>query len=278
MKDDLRYGFGANWQRFLTLLDDERLGAAERSLRDMLEVETLDGRRFLDVGCGSGLFSLAARRLGASVRSFDYDPRSVACAAELRRRFSPDDGDDAWAVEQGSILDPAYVASLGVHDVVYAWGVLHHTGDMWTACDHAARLVAPGGLLFVALYNDQGALSQAWTRVKRLYCSGPLGRAAVKATCVPAFLAAYAAVDLARGRSPLARHAEHKRDRGMSVRRDIDDWLGGYPFEVASPEAVFEFYRARGFALRRLVTCGGSSGNNQLVFSRSDVRSDVRRH
>lgn len=267
MSEGLRYGFGANWQRFLALLDDERLAAAERSLRDMLEVERLDGRRFVDVGCGSGLFSLAARRLGASVRSFDYDPDSVACAAALRERFYP--GDPAWSVEQGSILDAGYVASLGAFDVVYAWGVLHHTGDLWTACDHAGRLVAPGGALFVALYNDQGPLSSAWARVKRLYCSGPLGRLAVKATCVPGFLAAYAAWDLARGRSPLRRHAEHKRDRGMSIRRDIDDWLGGYPFEVASPEAIFDFYRARGFALRRLITCGGSSGNNQLVLERT---------
>lgn len=263
VQDDLRFEFGANWQRFLTLLDDERIAAAERSLRTMLDVERLDGRTFLDVGCGSGLFSLAARRLGAVVRSFDYDPRSVACAQELRRRFFPDDG--AWTVEQGSILDPAYVSSLGAWDVVYAWGVLHHTGDMWLAFEHAGRLVAEGGALFVAIYNDQGLASRAWTGVKRLYCSGPVGRLAVSAACVPAFLSAYAAYDLARGRSPLRRHAEHKRDRGMSVRRDITDWLGGYPFEVARPEAIFDFYRARGFRLARLVTCGGSSGNNELV-------------
>lgn len=263
-----RFAFGENWRRFLEVLDDERIAAAEASLRDMLGVERLDGRRLLDVGCGSGLFSLAARRLGASVRSFDYDPASVGCALELRRRFFPDDA--AWTVEQGSILDRPYVDSLGAWDVVYAWGVLHHTGDMWRAFEHVARLVAPGGQLFVAIYNDQGAASRAWSAVKRTYCAGPLGRAAVTATCVPAFLSAYALHDVARGRSPLERWERHKRDRGMSIYRDIIDWLGGYPFEVASPEAVFDFFRARGFGLRRLRTVGGSSGNNELVLVRHE--------
>lgn len=263
---EARFAFGENWRRFLTLVDEERLAAAQASLRDMLGVERLDGRRFLDVGCGSGLFSLAARRLGATVRSFDYDASSVACALELRRRHAPDEA--AWTIEQGSILDAAYVDALGTWDVVYAWGVLHHTGDMRRAFDHVTRLVAPGGTLFLAIYNDQGAASRAWTAVKRTYVSGALGRAVVSATCVPAFLSAYALHDLARGRSPLARRERHKQDRGMSIYRDIIDWLGGYPFEVASPEAVFDFFRPRGFRLARLRTVGGSSGNNEFVFTR----------
>jgi 2-polyprenyl-3-methyl-5-hydroxy-6-metoxy-1,4-benzoquinol methylase len=109
----------------------------------MLKVERLDGKSFLDIGSGSGLFSLAARRLGARVHSFDYDQQSVACTAELRRRYFPSAGD--WVVERGSALDRDYLARLGTFDVVYSWGVLHHTGDMWRALENVKPLVAERG-------------------------------------------------------------------------------------------------------------------------------------
>src|SRR4051812_46708968 len=92
-----RFPFGANWARFLTEFNEARLRLAEQSLRDMLGVDTLENKRFLDIGSGSGLFSLAARRLGARVHSFDYDPQSVACTRELKRRFYLDDPE--WVIE-----------------------------------------------------------------------------------------------------------------------------------------------------------------------------------
>lgn len=128
-----RFEFGKNWKRFLKLLNTERIAEAEKSLKSMLCVDTLQGRRFLDIGSGSGLFSLAARRLGATVYSFDYDPQAVACTDELRKRYFPQDS--LWTVDQGSVLDQAYLQSLGQYDIVYSWGVLHHTGAMWTALE-----------------------------------------------------------------------------------------------------------------------------------------------
>src|SRR5512142_240157 len=98
-----RFEFGKNWVKFLAVLDERRIGQAEQSLRDFLDIDSLAGKTFLDVGSGSGLFSLAAIRLGAErVHSFDYDPQSVACTRELHRRYYPDS--DRWSVGQGSAL------------------------------------------------------------------------------------------------------------------------------------------------------------------------------
>jgi 2-polyprenyl-3-methyl-5-hydroxy-6-metoxy-1,4-benzoquinol methylase len=139
---------------------DGRIAEAEASLRRLLGRDRLDGLSFVDVGSGSGLFSLAARRLGARVHSLDYDPRSVACTAELRQRYHH--GDPLWTVERGSALDAEYLQRLGRFDIVYSWGVLHHTGAMWQAIELVAALVSPGGTYCLALYNDQGGLSRFW--------------------------------------------------------------------------------------------------------------------
>src|SRR3954469_16002779 len=266
-----RFEFGKNWLSYLSVLDDERIAEAERSLREMLGVESLAGRSFLDVGSGSGLFSLAARRLGAErVHSFDFDPQSVACTRELRRRYF---GDDAhWTVEQGSVLEDGFVASLGRWDIVYSWGVLHHTGDMWRALDLAQAATAADGTLFISIYNDQGERSTMWRAVKRTYNALPAGLRPLLTAVVmgPRLVLGFGkAALMGRPLSYIRQWTDYKRSRGMSRWHDIVDWIGGYPFEVAKPEDVFGFLRPRGFQLERLVTCGGGNGCNQYVFKRS---------
>lgn len=262
-----RFEFGANWAAFLKRITPKDIQAAEDSLRSMLDVERLDKKSFLDIGSGSGLFSLAAKRLGARVSSFDYDPQSVACTAELKRRYFPDDQE--WTVGQGSILDRRFVSRLGRFDVVYSWGVLHHTGKLWEAMENTLPLVAPRGLLFIAIYNDQGAASRVWNRVKRGYVKAPAG---LKWTVLlPAFVRLWGASfvrDALKGR-PLGTWKGYS-GRGMDPWRDVVDWVGGYPFEVARPEEIFDFCRSRGFELRKLKTCGGGHGCNEFVFVRTD--------
>jgi 2-polyprenyl-3-methyl-5-hydroxy-6-metoxy-1,4-benzoquinol methylase len=265
-----RFEFGENWRRFLDVLDENRILEASKSLQRLLDSNTLAGRRFLDVGCGSGLFSLAAVRLGADhVRSFDVDPESVACARELQRRWAPEV--TTWQIEPGDILDTQYVSSLGTFDVVYSWGVLHHTGDMWSALANVDKVVSETGWLCVAIYNDQGRRSRMWRRVKRIYNVLPEPAKTPYAVTVMLpreAMTAFAATVRLRPGSYVSSWSSYGRQRGMSRWHDLIDWVGGYPFEVAKPEEIFRFFRARGFALRELVTCGGGLGNNQFVFER----------
>ena len=263
-----RYRFGRNWQRFLQYLTEERIVEAEKSLCTMLEMKDLEGKSFLDVGCGSGLFSLAAMRLGAErVHSFDFDPQSVACAQELKGRYFARAHN--WTIQQGSVLDSEFLSSLGQFDIVYSWGVLHHTGNMWQALQNVIPSVAIEGRLFIALYNDQGVWSTAWTGIKKRYNRGLVWRLLF----TPIFASYFALRGVFKDvlflhRNPFIRFRQYKQSRGMAYTTDLLDWLGGYPFEVAGPDAVFDFFRKKGFELVKLKTAGTGLGNNEFVFVR----------
>lgn len=266
-----RFEFGTNWKHFLEGLDEERIAMAGESLKSMLKVTTLEGKTFLDVGSGSGLFSLAARKLGARVRSFDYDPQSVACTGELRRRFFGNDSD--WVVEEGSILDAGYLATLGTYDIVYSWGVLHHTGSMYQALENVLTLVGEGGLLFVAIYNNMGGASRRWLWVKKTYCHMPGYLSTAFAVLIVILREIYGAfVYGTQGKlnEYIEQKVHYKKRRGMSWWHDQIDWIGGFPYEDAKPEEVFEFVRQRGFRLETLRTCGGGIGCNEFVFARDN--------
>jgi 2-polyprenyl-6-hydroxyphenyl methylase/3-demethylubiquinone-9 3-methyltransferase len=240
----------------------------------MLDLSSLEGLSFIDIGSGSGLFSLAARRLGARVHSFDYDPNSFACTAELKRRYFP--GDESWVVQEASALDRAYLDSLGTFDVVYSWGVLHHTGSMWQALENVERLVTPGGKLFIALYNDTGSQSSRWKWIKRTYNKLPklLRTPYMLAVIAPDELKSLArALVTLKPLSYLRTWTEYDRRRGMNRWRDIVDWVGGYPYEVSTPDEVFDFFTARGYMLTKL-NCGRVGlGCNQFVFEKRQGRS-----
>ena len=261
-----RFEFGKNWQYFLNKLSNNRIKDAEKSIYDLLGVDDLTGQSFLDIGSGSGLFSLAARRIGARVHSFDFDPQSVACTQELKRRYF--ENDDNWIIEKGSVLDADYLKSLGEFDYVYSWGVLHHTGDMWQALENINQNVKKNGTLVLALYNDQGRDSVRWSVVKRLYCKSikPI-KFAILSICLLRLWGPTTIRDFLKLR-PFETWKNYSETRGMSPMVDVIDWVGGYPFEVSKPEDVFHFYNALDYNMVTFRTCAGGLGCNEFVFQK----------
>jgi 2-polyprenyl-6-hydroxyphenyl methylase/3-demethylubiquinone-9 3-methyltransferase len=263
---ELRFAFGKNWSNYARQIDEEKIVKAMISLQRMLKIHDLKEKTFLDIGSGSGLFSLAAARLGARVVSFDYDPHAVACTAMIKRKFEPNNPE--WKIEQGSVLDEQYLASLGKFDVVYSWGVLHHTGEMWRALKNAGMAVKDGGQLFIAIYNDQGGASRRWAFVKRMYNRTPgIFKLPYIVLGGIFFQGHFILAQIANFRNPFKLNwGKEQKDRGMVAWNDLVDWMGGYPFEVARPDEIVNYYTDLGFHTERLTTLANGHGCNEFVF------------
>lgn len=254
-----RFDFGSNWQAFSDrFIDRHRLDVATRSLQSLLEKDTLTGVTFLDVGCGSGLFSIAAYELRASrVTGIDINPWCIAVSERNRDRLVPG---APINFAQASVLSPETLDAFGFFDVVYAWGSLHHTGAMWDAIHNVAARVNVGGSLIMAIYNKHFT-SPLWNAIKWLYNQLP---SLVQRIMVVLFAGIiYLAKFLVTWRNPL------DKERGMDFWVDVIDWVGGFPYEYATPDDIEKFVRARGFLLRRYVAAQVPTGCNEFVFIRS---------
>ncbi|RWG88412.1 MAG: class I SAM-dependent methyltransferase [Mesorhizobium sp.] len=236
-----RFDFGRNWSELAARFDDEHLERACQDLRRL--VGDLEGKTFLDIGCGSGLHSAAALRLGATkVTALDYDEDCVDTAKAVLSRFAPRAD---WSVERGDILDETSLPA-GTFDIVYSWGVLHHTGDMWTAIENAARLVGEGGRFGIAIYLET-PLCGVWTIEKRLYSSHRRLRPPLKAL----FVSAYMLARTLRHRDPISFVKNYRTRRGMEFLADVDDWLGGYPYQSTSAEVLEATVEKLGFRTKQ---------------------------
>lgn len=224
------FAFGRNWASYAKLVGEPEIAEAKKGLLKLIPQSELRGRTFLDIGCGSGLHALAAAELGVSrVTAFDIDPDSVSTATNLLVRRMPG---IPCHVEQISVFD-LDAGTIGTFDVVYSWGVLHHTGNMWQAVEKAASLVAPGGLFAFALYRSTRS-DAFWKREKRWYAhASPIGQYIARSS----YLAAHRLNHVVRGTSYRRYVENYRSSRGMDFYHDVHDWLGGYPYETAlAPE------------------------------------------
>jgi len=258
-----KFEFGKNWQKFLNNhFSNEALSASKSKLLNFLEEDSLTGKMFIDFGSGSGIHSLAALESGADkVISVDYDKKAVECADKLRTN-SP--YKENWQIQQGSLLDLNFISNLGLFDVVYCWGVAHHTGDMWQALHNISRNVKTGGVLFVAIYNNvEGRLgSKMWWQIKHFYNHSPF---LVKKIMESIYISYNFFILLVHFKNPFVVINSYKAKRGMAWSTDLVDWLGGYPYEYASVKQIFDFYKERGFELQNIKTTN-YIGCNQFLF------------
>lgn len=248
----MRYEFGRNWSRFAKQsFSQERVDIARRHMLTLLQRDDLKGLDFLDIGSGSGLHSLAALQAGAGrIHSFDYDPDSVATTRGMHAHAG---NPPNWTVERGDILDGDYVVGLGQWNMVYSWGVLHHTGDVWKAIDNARKTVAPGGVFYIALYAaDVQTDPEFWLRIKREYNEA----SNLKRRRMEWWYAWVYIMNRQPWRLPqlLTRMAQHRFQRGMSLFADIRDWLGGWPMEFVYDKDVIEALEKQGFKLLNIKT------------------------
>lgn len=270
-----KFSFGRNWQVFLKSMTEKNCLYAEYALKSFLRMKNLEGKSFLDIGCGSGIYSLAAYRLGAKkVVSFDIDSFSVQCSKHLKKLAG---NPKNWVVLQGSVLDKKFVKSLGRFDIVYSWGVLHHTGNMWQAMKYSADRTKNNGYYYIAVYNKvKGTFgSNFWLKVKQSYNRSHI---LIKRVMELLYVTAYFTANLLKMQNPFRRINDfYKHYRGMSWLTNIRDWLGGLPYEFATADEVLNFMKENfpEFDMVKMETTT-TIGNNSFLFQKRQKFSGHR--
>ncbi|VAW84571.1 hypothetical protein MNBD_GAMMA16-519 [hydrothermal vent metagenome] len=263
VNSETRFQFGQNWLDYSVLIDDEKIAQAERRLIKLLGSGALENKTFLDIGCGSGLHSLAALRLGAKqVLAIDLDPKSVATTQAVLNKFWRQNN---FTVEQCSVFD-LHTTGKGKFDIVYSWGVLHHTGNMVKAIEQASDRVKANGLLALALYGKTRHCER-WTKIKYWYINATSEQ---QAKAERWYVRLFGFYILLRGKRLATHIANYNQKRGMDFYYDVRDWIGGYPYESISPDQLRQILTPRSFSIKKENVRRRSglfgSGNDEYLF------------
>jgi 2-polyprenyl-6-hydroxyphenyl methylase/3-demethylubiquinone-9 3-methyltransferase len=255
-KKNIAFNFGENWQAFSQKsLDADKFKAAIDSLEHLIQSENIKDRSFLDIGCGSGIFAIAASLLGAKkVIGIDISKESIAASVANKDKLAPQNN---IAFFHKSIFDDDIFA-MGTFDIVYSWGVLHHTGDMEGAIDRASQCVAADGLFVIAIYNKHWS-SGVWKQIKGFYNISPKLIQRLMIWCF--YIVIAIAKMIVTRKNPFT-----KKKRGMSFYYDVVDWVGGYPYEYAGKEDIVNPMKKKGFTLVKFVKAAVPTGCNEYVF------------
>ncbi|MCF7871709.1 class I SAM-dependent methyltransferase [Candidatus Woesearchaeota archaeon] len=265
---DKHFSFGENWKIYLKNLNNKKIKLAEKSLIDFLKnKDAIKNKTFLDLGCGSGLFSLASINLGAKkVVSVDVDKDSVACAQFLKKKYCKNN--NSWKIIYGSALNDSLLKKLGKFDIIYSWGVLHHTGDMYKAFKNIDYVAKKGSFIYLAIYNDNRKVLEGksvfWHKIKKIYNkSGTF----VKQLMYQTYKTYLILGITTSGKNPAKYIREYETLRGMNFYTDIKDWLGGYPYQYASVETLTKYFRNRNYSIEKIIKAR-SIGCNELLLKR----------
>jgi SAM-dependent methyltransferase len=258
------FSFGKNWENFIRLnFSEERVEIARKHLLDFIEQPDLKDKYFLDIGCGSGIHSLAAFKSDTKkIVSLDVDPYSV----ETTKRIREMNGNPPnWEVLQGSILDENFITGLEPADIVYSWGVLHHTGDLWRAVRNAATLIRKGGIFYIAIY-EKTSHSDYWIAIKKMYNRSP---SLVKKILEVGYVwnTFFKTLSPSKIKASLDYIRSYKKSRGMEFWTDVRDWLGGWPYEPATLEEVCNFCEKE-LGLEKIKVKTGEA-NIEYIFKRA---------
>ena len=263
--EGITFSFGSNWREYLECADELSIESARKDIVSWLGADGVKGKTVLDIGSGSGIHSLVFWLLGAKrVLSFDYDTNSVQATRSVWEKAGKPAN---WDVRHGSILDPVFIQSIESgdgFDIVYAWGVLHHTGAMWNAIKAASSLVGQKGMFWISLYAKGPAYPRHLAEKQKYNRASRLGKKLMElqfiAELVRQRLRGYGglrrcASALLHGRVKDATSPfrwKVKKARGMDTYHDIVDWMGGLPYEVANVEEATTFLADYGLRLKKV--------------------------
>jgi len=247
--DDISFSFGENWLNLIDSLDQDTLDSAAADIKDWIDVSWIKNKNVIDIGSGSGLSSLSFKQAGCGdLTSIDVDPSSVSATLKLAQSHPV--FIDSWNIQEASILNDPLIESLPKYDLVYSWGVLHHTGQMWRAIDNAAKLCKSGGLIWLSIYTG-GHKYREDLELKQAFNAADVDE---KKQMIQAEILKEQMHLEQMGSNP--EDWNRKKERGMNVYNDIVDWLGGLPYEVARVSEMLVFFQQKRFVPLRVLEDG----------------------